>query len=326
MPSSSNKKLSILYTLQVLRDYSDENHLLSQNDMVIKINNIYGMTCERKSIATNIDSLIDFGYDIVKTNAGSYLASREFESSEIRFLVDAVFSSKSINSKQSRELAKKLSEFLSVYQRKQYKYVYKADELNRTDSKELFYNIDIINEAIENNKQIEFDYIRNGYKSNNTKKHPYKVNPYCLINNQGKYFLVCNYDYFDEIGNYKLERIHNIKILDTPIKPVTQVKGFENGLDIAKYANENIYMFATKTINATVKIHREEAANYVEEWFGKNANLYEKENSIFADITANETSLIYWCLQYGEDIELLSPKGTRDKIKEIVKQINKKYK
>ena len=325
MPSSSNKKLSILYTLQVLRDYSDENHLLSQNDIVIKINNIYGMTCERKSIATNIDSLIDFGYDIVKTNAGSYLASREFEPSEIRFLVDAVFSSKSINSKQSRELAKKLSEFLSVYQRKQYKYVYKTDELNRTDSKELFYNVDIINEAIENNKQIEFDYIRNGYKSNNTKKHPYIVNPYCLINNQGKYFLVCNYDYFDEIGNYKLERIHNIKILDTPIKSVTQVKGFENGLDIAKYANENIYMFATKTINATVKIHREEAANYVEEWFGKNASLYEKENSIFADITANETSLIYWCLQYGEDIELLFPKDTRDKIKEIVKQINKRY-
>lgn len=108
--------------------------LISQNDIVIKINNIYGMTCERKSIATNIDSLIDFGYDIVKTNAGSYLASREFEPSEIRFLVDAVFSSKSINSKHSRELAKKLSEFLSVYQRKQYKYVYKADELNRTDS------------------------------------------------------------------------------------------------------------------------------------------------------------------------------------------------
>ena len=326
MSSSSNKKLSILYTLQVLRDYSDENHLLSQNDIVIKINNIYGMTCERKSIATNIDSLIDFGYDIVKTNAGSYLASREFEPSEIRFLVDAVFSSKSINSKHARELSKKLSEFLSVYQRKQYKYVYKSDELNRTDNKELFFNIDIINEAIEKNKQIEFDYIKRTYKGDKVKKYPYKVNPYCLINNQGKYFLVCNYDYFDNIGNYKLEKIHNIKILDTPIKPATQVKGFENGLDIAKYANENIYMFSTNSIKATVKIYSESATAYVEEWFGKNANLYEKENSIFADITANETSLIYWCLQYGENIELLSPKDTREKIKEIVKQINKRYK
>ena len=325
MSSSSNKKLSILYTLQILRDYSDENHLLSQNDIVIKINNIYGMTCERKSIANNIDSLIDFGYDIIKTNAGSYLASREFEPSEIRFLVDAVFSSKSINSKNSREISKKLSEFLSVYQRKQYKYVYKADELNRTDNKELFYNIDIINEAIEKNKQIEFDYIKRTYKGDKVKKYPYKVNPYCLINNQGKYFLVCNYDYFDEIGNYKLERIHNIKILDTPIKPATQIKGFENGLDIAKYANENIYMFSTNSIKATVKIYSESATAYVEEWFGKNASLYEKENSIFAVIIANETSLIYWCLQYGENIELLSPKDTRDKIKEIVKQINKRY-
>ncbi len=69
MALPTNKKLSILYTLQILKDYSDENHLLSQNDIVNKINNIYGMTCERKSIAANIDSLIDFGYDIVKTNS-----------------------------------------------------------------------------------------------------------------------------------------------------------------------------------------------------------------------------------------------------------------
>lgn len=81
--------------------------------------------------------------------------------------------------------------------------------------------------------------------------------------------------------------------MNTPIKPITKDKGFENGLDIAKYANENIYMFSTKTINATVKIYRDSATAYVEEWFGKNASLYEKENSIFADITANEISLIY---------------------------------
>lgn len=325
MASPSNKKLSILYTLQVLRDFSDENHLLSQNDIATKINSLYGMVCERKSIGTNIDSLIDFGYDIVKSNAGSYLASREFEPSEIKFLVDAVFSSKSINSKHSRELSEKLSKFLSVYQRKQYKYLYKTNELNRTDSKELFYNIDIINDAIENNKQIQFDYIRTSFNNNSTKKHPYIVNPYFLINNQGKYFLVCNYDYFDEIGNYKLERIHNIKILDTEIKPISQVKGFENGFDIAKYANENIYMFTTNSVNATIQIHSEWAIAYVEDWFGKNARLYERDKKLYADIKANESSLIYWCLQYGEEIELIEPVSTREKIKSIVKQMYKRY-
>ena len=90
MSLPNNKKLSILYTLQILKDYSDEKHLLSQNEIAKKIYNLYGMECERKSIGTNIDSLIDFGYDIVKTNSGCFLASREFEASEIRFLIDAV--------------------------------------------------------------------------------------------------------------------------------------------------------------------------------------------------------------------------------------------
>lgn len=326
MSLPNNKKLSILYTLQILKDYSDENHLLSQNEIVKKIYSIYGMECERKSIGTNIDSLIDFGYNIVKTNSGCFLASRELETSEIRFLIDAVFSSKSIDSRHSRELANRLSNLLSLYQRKQYKYVYKADELNRTNNKELFYNIDIINEAIEKNKQIQFEYNRFYYNENNKKKKPYIVNPYCLINNQGKYFLVCNYDYFDEIGNYKLERIHNIKILDTDIKPIQQVKGFENGLDIAKYANENIYMFATNSVNATIQIYYDWATAYVEEWFGKNARFYEKNNKIYADIIANESSLIYWCLQYGEVIELVSPKETRIKIVEKIDNMQKKYK
>ena len=134
MALPSNKKLSILYTLQILKDYSDDQHLLSQQEIVKKIYNIYGMECERKSIGTNIDSLIDFGYNIIKTNTGSFLASREFEPSEIRFLIDAVFSSRSIDCKHSRELANKLSNFLSSYQRKQYTYIYKANEINRTTS------------------------------------------------------------------------------------------------------------------------------------------------------------------------------------------------
>lgn len=320
-----NKKLSILYILEILKDYSDENHLLSQSEIVKKLNTIYGMECERKSVGANIDNLIEYGYDIIKTQSGCYLAERDFEPSEIQFLIDAVFSSKSIDSKHSRELAQKLSKTLSTYQRKQYKYVYKADEINRTDNKQLFYNIEIINEAIEKNKQIQFEYNRFYYKDTNKKKKPYIVNPYFLINNQGKYFLVCNYDYFDEIGNYKLERIHNIKILDTDIKPIKQVKGFENGLDIAKYANENIYMFATNSVNATIQIYDDWATAYVEEWFGKNARFYEKNNKIYADVIANESSLIYWCLQYGEVIELIFPIDTRKKIKDILKEMSKRY-
>lgn len=326
MINESNKKLSIIYTHNILREFSDENHLLTQTDIANKIKQIYGMECERKSVSTNIESLIELGVDIVKVpHKGCFLGERTLEPSEVSFIVDALFSSKSISGNQAKGLSQKLSNLLSKYQRKKYTYVYKADQINRTDNKELFYNIDIINEAIEKHKQIKFNYNRYYFKDEEKTRKPYIVNPYFLINSQGKYFLVCNYDYYDEIGNYKVERISNIEILDSDSKPITKVKGFENGIDITKYVNENIYMFATKTIKATVKIYDNWATSYVDEWFGNNSRFYEKDNQIFADIEANESSLIYWCLQYGESIELVKPAECRQKIQCILQQMNDRY-
>lgn len=325
MASESNKKLSIIYTLEILKEYSDENHLLTQADIAKLIAQVYGMECERKSIATNIESLIDLGIDIIKVaHKGCYIGERALEPSEVSFIVDALFSSKSINGKQAKDISLKLSTLLSKYQRKKYNYIFKSDQINRTDNCELFYNIEIIQEAIENNKKISFQYIKPYFEKEN-RKFPYIVNPYFLINSQGRYYLVCNYDHFNEISNYKLDFIKNIKILDEERKLITDIEGCEKGLDISKYINEHIYAFGDRTINATLKLPDENAVPYVIEWFGGNAKIYKKENTIFAEVTANEQALIYWCLQYGESVELVSPKITREKIKEILNQIYEKY-
>ena len=95
---------------------------------------------------------------------------------------------------------------------------------------------------------------------------------------------------------------------------------------MAKYANENIYMFHNKTISATLKIENEYSAEYIMEWFGKNAKFYQKDNITYADVTANEQALIYWCLQYGDTIELVEPKDTREEIKKKIENLSKRYK
>lgn len=326
MAIESNKKLSIIYTLEILKEYSDENHLLTQKEIADKIKQVYDMECERKSIANNIDSLIDIGIDIIKVpHKGSYIAERILEPSEVSYIVDALFSSKSINGKQSKDLSIKLSNLLSKYQRKKYNYIFKSDQINRTDNRELFYNIEIIQEAIDKNKKISFQYVRPYFEKENKEK-PYIVNPYFLVNSQGRYYLVCNYDYFSEIGNYKVDFIKNIKILEDNRKPITEIKGYEKGLDISKYINEHIYVFGDRTINATLKLTDENAVAYVTEWFGKNSKIYKKGNMILSEITANEQALIYWCLQYGESVELVSPKTTRVKISEKINNIQRKYK
>ena len=330
MVSSGNKSLLILYVLNILKEYSDESNPLTQKEIKEKLYNIYGVECDRKTIAEKIDSLIFAGYDVEKVaSGGCYLGEREFEPSEISFLIDAVFSSKAIDSKKSKDLAKKLSAFLSKNKRKKYNYIHKSDEISRTSNKELFYTIDVLQQAIEEKKQVEFLYDRPFVSREMQEKQSqkrYVVNPYFLVNNQGKYYLVCNYDKFDDIANYRLEQIKGIKILDTPAKPVEKVKGFEKGLDIAKYANENIYMFSSNSVSATLKLANEYAVSSVYDWFGKNARVYAKDGDLFADIKANEQALVYWCLQYGDSVELISPSATREEIKAQIENLKRKYK
>lgn len=325
MATDTNKKLSIIYIYEILKEYSDENHLLKQQDIIKLIKQIYDMDCERKSIGNNIDFLIDLGFDIIKVpHKGCYLGERVLEPSEVSFIVDALFSSKSISGSQAKELSSKLSNLLSKYQRKRYNYIYKAEQINRTNNKELFYNIEIIQEAIEKNKKVSFNYVRPPYSEENTLK-TYIINPYFLINSQGRYYLICNFDYYNEIGNYKVDFIKNIRILDDERKPLNNLKGYEKGFDISKYINEHIYPFGDKTVYATIKLTDDNSITYVMEWFGKNAKIYKKNNTTYADIVSSEKALVYWCLQYGESVELLFPKQTRDKIKSILEQINKKY-
>ena len=176
------------------------------------------MDCERKSVGNNIDFLIDLGFDIIKVpRKGCYLGERVLEPSEVSFIIDSLFSNKSISGKQAKELSTKLSNLLSKYQRKRYHYIYKAEQVNRTNNKELFYNIEIIQETIEKNKKISFNYVKSYYSEENTLK-TYIINPYFLINSQGRYCLVCNFDYYGEIANYKVDFIKNIKILMTSEK------------------------------------------------------------------------------------------------------------
>lgn len=327
MALPNNKKLSIIYTLKVLQDYSDEKHLLSQTEIANKINNIYGLECERKSIGANIESLIDLGYDIVKSKSGCCLASRDLEISEVRFLIDAVFSSKAINGKHARDLAKKLSQSLSVYERKQYNYLYKTEDVERAENKQIFYNIELLHNAIENNKQVSFIY--NKYDVDGTliprRDKPFVINPYFMLNNMGNYYLVCNNDPFDDVANFRIEDITDIKILDSNIKPVTTLKGFEKGFDIASYINDNIYMFGDRKITAKIKIRDDYMVNQAKKWFGKNIRIEKENNQYYGYLKNSESSIVYWSLQYGESIEIIEPVETREKMKEIVKSLSNKY-
>lgn len=336
MIDSSSKKGLPLLLLNVLKEYSDESHPLTQQKIIDYIKNDYGIEYERKAISTSIQFLIDeLDYDIINIyRHGWYLGEREFNDSEIKFLIDAVFSSKAIPGDYAKELANKLSKLTSKYNRKDYnKFLYKSSELTRTDNKEIFSNIEVINEAIKLNRQIEFkmdSYDKLGNKKKRMNDYSYHVSPYFLVNSTGKYYLIGHKRRKDakaELTTFRLDLIRDIKIRgeDKLRYPINEIEGCESGFDISEYVNSHIYMFGGEASKIKLELKNGSSIQYVYDWFGTNAKVYTKDEKIYADIKCNEQGFVYWALQYSEHITVLSPQNVIDKIKSVAESIVKKY-
>lgn len=326
---TSEKKSGLFYMLEVLKEYTDENHLMTYSMIAEKLEMLYGVTIERKTIASNIDVLTEQGFDIVKCGKnGLYLGARDFEEGELMFLIDAIYSSKSMPSKYAKDLAERLAKGFSKFKRKRFNHLEKFDDGSNTDNREIFYNIEILNEAIENRKKVEFQYGAYGIDKKLTLRGDgkvYKISPYFMVNSRGKYYLVCNYDKYDDLSNYKIECISNVRILDEDVKPIEAVCD-SSRFSIKEYIKEHIYMMAGKTIHARVKIETQEKVNDFIDWFGKDVQFFKSGDKIEAMLKVNEDALVYWALQYGEHVEILEPESAREKIKKSLAKMLEKYK
>ncbi len=334
MTDSRNTKLYLFYVYNILKEYSDEQHPMKQEDIATKILNKYGIECERKSISANIKLLRDeLGYDIQTKSAreGVYLGQREYEESEALFLIDALFSSREISGKQAAKLAEKIYSDFSIHQRKKFNYIHKADEISRNDNKQFFWTVEELGRAIKARKKISFDYI--SYDDSGKKKKPMTVSPYFLVNSNGKYYLVCCVHRPRGLWNLRVEYIENIKVLDGEngnpnelAAPIREVKDCERGFDIAKYANEKIYMFHGETITAEILLTKPKYLTYVYDWFGKSVRTRKTDDGLVAILKVNEQALIYWLLQYGEAAKLIYPQTTVEKVKKEVERLSDLYK
>lgn len=328
MASDSDKKIILLYVLDILKDFTDEQHLLTYSDIISKLDIIYGIRPNIKSIARNIETLSEYGYQINKCGKnGCYLAKRDFDNGEVMYLVDAIFSAKSIPSNEAKELIKKITKNCSTYERRKYKHLYKVDDIARTKNEQLFDTIELLDRAIEQRKKVSFQYS----EYDTTKQflprmqgRQFIMNPYFLVNNRGKYYLVCNYDKYDNLANYKIECISNIKMLDEDIKPLESLPNLED-FSIQQYINEHIYMMIGQSVHVTLKLDDQKTINDIIDWFGDKINIKQEDDLILADFKVNEKAIAYWALQYGEHVEVIKPASTIKLIKSMLKTMQDKY-
>ncbi len=326
MYATGNKKMLNMLILEILRKYSDENHALTQQEIIRLMDVNYGMECDRRSVKSNVLSLKEMGYNI-SMEKGYRLLSREFDDAELRILIDSVLFSKSISSRQAKGLIDKLLDLASNFFTAKVSHVSNLPELNRTFNKQAMYSLDVINDAVADKKKICFQYNTVGldFKLKPRREQPYIFNPYQIVAGNGRFYLIGNFENHDDIAHLRIDRMTDVQMLDEKIKPMKQVKGLEHGLNLPKHMAEHIYMFSGDSVNIRLRTTVDMMDNLVD-WFGKDFQIVKHNGDrVEIRLSCNKEAMRYWALQFGPYVEILSPKSLRSQLEEDVELMYEKY-
>lgn len=318
------KKLALLRILQILEEYSDYRHPLKQEDIANRLEQYYSIILERKAIGRNLSLLKEAGYDIVSDRRGCYLESREFDDSELHMLIDGVLSSKYITAKHSKDLIEKLCSLSNRYFRAHVKNIWSVNEWSKTDNCALFYNIEVIDTAIEKELQISFCYNKYGIDKKLHKTSDQRVTPYQMVLHNQRYYLIACNEKWKELVHYRLDRITNICLTDLPATPLRALQGHENGLDYKEYATALPYMFTDRPEMIDF-LADTEIIDQVIDWFGLDAQIKQCGDKLKVRAKVSPMAMEYWAMQYLNFVEIISPVSLRKRIADNLKAAKLKY-
>lgn len=344
MPVKQPKKLLIMNILAILRKYTDENHRLSQREIANILRTEYDMTADRKAIKRNLMDLIEFGYEIEYSESirmitnrktgkleescilSDFYLVREFTDGELRLLIDSLLFSRHIPYSQCKALIEKLEGLSNQYFRSRVKHIARMPQ-DQTDNKQIFLNIELLDEAISKKRKVTFRYLEYGTdKKQRPRKRSdgseeYTVSPYQMAAKEGKYYLICNFDKYNDISNYRLDRIQDLYILDESAKPFETLE-WANGrsLDLAEYMKEHVYMYSSGNTRAKLRISRAMISNVID-LFGKEVAFSdEDETGVTVSVYANEMSVEQFAKSFAPDVVVLEPINLAAQIKDCLER------
>ena len=247
---------------------------------------------------------------------------REFDDSELRLLIDSLLFSKHIPYNQCKALVEKIEGLSNCYFKSKVGHIRNMPE-DLPRNPELFVTIEVLDEAIGEGRQVEFEYYDYG---TDKKLHPrleedgsvrkYVVNPYQMAATNGRYYLIGNMDRYDNVSHYRVDRIKKIKLLENSrIKPMSRVEGLKNGLDLSSHMAEHIYMFSGESSTVTFRVTKQKLGDVID-WFGQHVRFSDEgEDEVTVTVRVNLQAMKYWALQYSSCVKVLSPPSLVEQIK-----------
>ena len=310
MARSANQKLKLLYLQQYLMRCSDERHPVTVAQMIDWLAR-QDVAAERKSIYEDMEALRRFGLDVQSVRVGSstgyFLGERDFQLPELKLLVDSVQSSKFITEKKSLELIRKLERLVSEEDARQlHRQVWVRGRI-KTMNESIYYNVDAIHAAIEEDRSITFQYYEWNAQRERVFRHGgkrYAASPWALLWDDENYYLVA-YDHEAEIlKHFRVDKMSGIRAAKTARLGADAFAQF----DMAAYSDTHFGMFSGEVRRVRLCFENGLAGPVIDR-FGADIALVPYDEGHFSVTISAAVNVQFfgWLSGFGDRVRILSP-------------------
>ncbi|MCR4674246.1 MAG: WYL domain-containing protein [Lachnospiraceae bacterium] len=328
MSRAQNQKLKLYVLGKILMENTDEDHGMTMKEIIKRLER-EDIPADRKSIYDDIRVLEDIGICVETEKVGKYyyykVVGKQFEVAELKLLVDSVSASKFITEKKSKELIGKLEGLVSKYEAKELQRTVLVSGRNKTQNEGIYYNVDAIHTAMNENKKISFEYLQWTVEKKLIKKkeEKYVVSPWSLLWDEENYYLIA----FDEtIGIMKHYRVDKMRGISSLEEKRAGVEEYEK-LDMTSYTDRVFGMFAGKEETVTL-IAKNYLVGVVLDRFGTDIPLRKEDKDHFrCRVKVALSGQFYgWVFSFGGEMKIAAPEYVVEAYRgELEKQLPKSY-
>lgn len=324
------KNGNVLYILNILKKYSDEDHMLSIAELQRKIKSIYDVEIDSRTIRRNINLLkykMDYDISTREDNGKGYYINRDpdtdFEPGEIKAIIDNFSYANYIVPNIAKNIIKKCKNIQTIYENEKLKdYEIYAND-TKTENAEVIKNIEDISNSIYSKNKIKFEYWKYAITTKLEKKIVSTpiVSPYAIVYSKQQFYLIGIKEGQSEFYNYRIDRIKNIQILDEKIT-IKKKKS-----EIQDFAESSTEMFGGKKEEIEAICHIW-LLDTIFDTFGRNVTIQKiphDDEHFKLEVDTNPLGFKMWAMRNIDLVEVKRPESLREEMKKIVQEANNKY-
>ena len=328
MAKTSNQKLKLLYLMQIFSRETDEEHMLTMQEIISLLSNA-GIKADRKTLYLDFEELRHFGLDIIGQADGRnyyyYLGEREFELPELKLLVDSVQSAKFITDRKSKALIKKLESLVSKYQATKLQRQVSITGRIKTMNESIYYNVDKLHDAISRDRRIRFQYYRwNVKKEMELRKNGgwYEVSPWGLMWDDENYYLIGFDAEESKIKHYRVDKMLKISLTRDRRLGRAEFQAF----DLPRYTRSLFGMYGGEESVVSIRGRNDIAAPLIDR-FGRDLILIpDGPDHFIAHVRVFVSrQFLAWVLALGDGVRITGPEKVVQQVQDEIRRLNEQY-